>query len=225
MFENVTESKYLFPISVLFVVVLMISNTVAVKLVEVGPFVLAGATFIFPISYIFGDVLTEVYGYRATRKVIWLGFFSLLLMSMSYLFVQFLPAASFWGGQAAYESILGFVPRIVAGSIVGFFAGEFCNSYIMSKMKVVMEGRSLWMRTIGSTVVGEGVDTVVFAVVAFFGAVPLAALVTMIWSGYLFKVLIEVLLTPVTYFVVNRLKQAEDVDVYDRNISYNPFRV
>ncbi|MEK9200528.1 MAG: queuosine precursor transporter, partial [Patescibacteria group bacterium] len=211
--SNALNSKYFFYIGILFVAVLMISNTVAVKLIEIGPFVLTGAIFIFPISYIFGDVLTEVYGYRATRKIIWSGFAALVLMSLGYLLVQYLPAAGFWEGQEAFESILGFVPRIVAGSIVGFFVGEFCNSYVLSKMKVWMNGKSLWMRTISSTIVGEGVDTVFFVAIAFGGTVPLAALFTIIWSGYLFKVGYEIIATPITYWIVGALKRAEGIDV------------
>jgi len=218
------QSQYFFFISVLFVVVLMISNTVAVKLVAIGPFVLAGATFFFPISYIFGDVLTEVYGYKAARKIIWAGFGAMVLMSLGYLFVQYLPAASFWGGQAAYESILGFVPRIIFGSVVAFFIGEFCNSYIMSRLKVATNGRWLYLRTIGSTVVGEGVDSLVFAVIAFAGTIPTESLLTLIISGYLFKVGYEILATPITYYVIRALKRAEGIDTFDKDINYNPFK-
>ncbi|MDP2655630.1 MAG: queuosine precursor transporter [bacterium] len=220
---DIAKSKYFLYIGILFVAVLMISNTVAVKLIAIGPFIFAGAIFIFPISYIFGDVLTEVYGYRATRKIIWSGFVALILMSLAYVFVQYLPAASFWTGQEAYATILGLVPRIVAGSIIAFFLGEFCNSFVLSRMKVWMNGKSLWMRTIGSTIVGEGVDTIVFVLIAFYGTLPLAALFTVIWSGYLFKVTYEVIATPITYLIVGWLKRAEGIDVYDRGINYNPF--
>lgn len=219
------QYKYLLYVGILFVATLMISNTVAVKLVQLGPFVFAGAIFIFPLAYIFGDILTEVYGYRASRKIIWSGLVALVLMSACYLMVQYLPAASFWQDQRAYESILGFVPRIAAASILAFFVGEFCNSYVLSRMKVWMNGRALWMRTIGSTIVGQGVDTVVFVFVAFGGVLPLAALWTIIWSGYLFKVGYEVVATPVTYAVVRWLKRAEGVDVYDTGIDYNPFHL
>lgn len=217
------EHRYLLYVAIAFVATLLISNTVAVKLVSFGPFVFAGAIFIFPLTYIFGDILTEVYGYRASRKVIWSGLAALVLMSASYVMVQYLPPASFWDGQKAYESILGFVPRIAAASIIAFFVGEFCNSYVLSRMKVWMQGKALWMRTIGSTVVGEGVDTVIFVFIAFGGVVPFATLWTIIWSGYLFKVAYEVIATPLTYVIVRRLKRAEGVDVYDRSISYNPF--
>lgn len=217
------KSKYFIYIGILFVAVLMISNTVAVKLVEIGPFVFAGAIFIFPISYIFGDILTEVYGYKASRKIIWSGFAALIFMSICYYFVQVLPAPGFWQNQGAYELILGAVPRIVIGSIIAYFVGEFSNSYVLSKMKVWSNGKRLWMRTIGSTVVGEGVDSIIFGVIAFAGVIPFSGLATMIVSGYLAKVAYEVLLTPVTYMIVNKLKKAEGIDVYDRGVSYNPF--
>ena len=221
--DNSRDSKYFIYIAILFVVVLMISNTVAVKLVQIGPFIFAGAIFIFPISYIFGDVLTEVYGYKASRKIIWSGFIALILMSVCYYLVQVLPSPAFWPNQNAYEMILGAVPRIVLGSIIAYFAGEFSNSYVLSKMKVWSGGKRLWMRTIGSTIVGEGVDSFLFAVVAFAGKMPIAGLVSLILSGYLAKVVYEVILTPVTYAVVNKLKKAEGIDVYDRDISYSPF--
>ena len=138
---------------------------------------------------------------------------------------QYLPAAGFWEGQEAYESILGFVPRIVAGSILAFFVGELCNSYVLSKMKVKMRGSALWKRTIGSTIVGEGVDTIVFAVIAFGGTIPASALVTIIVSSYIFKVGYEVIATPITYWIVAKLKRSEGIDVYDEGIDYNPFKI
>ncbi len=217
------NSKYFLFIGILFVAVLMISNTVAVKLVQIGPFVFAGAIFIFPISYIFGDILTEVYGYKASRKIIWSGFAALVLMTFCYYFVQILPSPVFWQNQGAYELILGTVPRIVLGSIIAYFVGEFSNSYVLSRMKIWSNGRRLWMRTIGSTIVGEGVDSVIFGIIAFAGTIPFSGLTTLILSGYLAKVAYEVVLTPVTYMIVKKLKRAEGIDVYDRGISYNPF--
>lgn len=221
--EPRADSKYFLYIAILFVAVLMISNTVAVKLIQIGPFSLAGAIFVFPISYIFGDVLTEVYGYKASRKIIWAGFAALVFMSFWYWAVQLLPAAPFWPNQKAYESILGLVPRVVLGSITGYFAGEFSNSYILSKMKIWTNGKYLWTRTIGSTIVGEGIDSVLFAVIAFTGLFSGSALVSIILSGYFIKVAYEVVATPFTYMIVNKLKKAEGIDVYDRGIDYNPF--
>ncbi len=203
----------------------MISNTVAVKLFQLGPFFFAGAIMIFPISYVFGDILTEVYGYRASRRIIWAGFISVMAMSIVYYLVQLLPPAPFWPDQKAYESILGMVPRIVLGSIVGYFVGEFSNSYILSKLKIKTNGRHLWVRTISSTIVGEALDTTLFVTIAFGGLIPWNNLFSIMISGYVAKVLIEVLLTPVTYAVVKKLKQLEGIDVYDRGVNYNPFSV
>jgi queuosine precursor transporter len=219
------NSKYFLYIAILFVVVLMISNTTAGKLVELGPFIVSGAIFVFPISYIFGDILTEVYGYRASRKIIWSGFAALIFMSFWYWFIQILPPASFWPHQEAYETILGSVPRITLASIAAYFCGEFSNSFVLSKMKVWMQGKHLWMRTIGSTIVGEGVDSLVFVAIAFGGTMPVAGLFAIIGSIYLLKVIYEIIITPVTYLIVNKLKKAEGIDVYDRGISYNPFHL
>lgn len=223
--ENQPSYKYFLWIAIAFVAVLLVSNTAAVKLIQLGPFVISGAIIIFPISYIFGDILTEVYGYRASRKIIWAGFVAQIFMVAAYTAIQHLPAAGFWQGQQAFETILGSVPRIVAASIIAYFCGEFMNSFVLSRMKVVMGGRRLWMRTIGSTIVGEGVDSVIFAAIAFAGIVPLGALLTIIGSGYLLKVVYEVVATPITYWIVRRLKRAEGVDVYDRGISYSPFKI
>jgi uncharacterized integral membrane protein (TIGR00697 family) len=219
----VSQSKYLLYIAVGFVAVLMISNTVAGKLVEVGTLAVSGAIILFPLSFIFGDILTEVYGYKTSRKVVWSGFAALALMSLFYWVVQILPAASFWTNQAAYEAILGAAPRIALASMVAYFCGEFVNSFIMSRMKVWMNGKNLWMRTIGSTIAGEGVDTILFVLIAFTGVFPLPVLITVIISNYLFKVAYEILATPFVYVIVAKLKKAEGIDVYDRGINYNPF--
>lgn len=220
--EQKNSNLFLY-IAICFVVVLLISNTVAVKIVQIGQLSLTGATFIFPISYIFGDILTEVYGYKASRKVIWTGFLALVFMSLVYWLVQLLPAASFWHNQQAYEIILGAAPRIVLGSIVGYFVGEFSNSYILSKIKILTNGRYLWMRTIGSTIVGEAVDSFLFIFIAFFGIIPLSGLITMVFSIYIIKVIYEILITPITYLIVKKLKDIEGMDIYDRGIDYNPF--
>jgi len=217
------HSKYFLYIAVLFVTTLLVSNTVAVKLFHIGPAIFTGAVIIFPVSYIFGDILTEVYGYRASRRIIWAGMFSLILMSISYFLIQLLPPASFWPNQSAYESILGLVPRIVLGSIIGYFVGEFANSFVLSKLKVLTKGKKLWLRTISSTVVGEGIDTILFASIAFAFTIPWGGLIAAIISGYIFKVLIEVLLTPVTYVVIKKLKKLEGIDTFDNGIKYNPF--
>lgn len=221
--ENKNSNLFLY-IVICFVAILLISDTVAVKIIQVGPLSLTGATFIFPISYIFGDILTEVYGYKASRKVIWAGFLALVFMSLVYWLVQLLPAAPFWHNQQAYEIILGAAPRIVLGSIAGYFVGEFSNSYVMSKMKILTSGKYLWTRTVGSTVVGEAVDSILFVIISFFGILPLSGLVAMILSIYFIKVIYEVLITPITYLVVRKLKSIEGIDVYDRGVDYNPFK-
>ena len=217
------RSKYFFFLGVLFVAVLMISNTATTKIIQLGPLSLPGGIILFPVSYIFGDILTEVYGYKAARKIVWSGFIALVLMAFVYWIVERLPAAPYWGNQAAYEAILGTVPRIVLGSITGYLVGEFSNSYVLSRMKVWSGGKHLWVRTIGSTVVGEAVDSVFFNLVAFLGVLPFGALLGIALSGYIVKVAYEVIATPITYRVVHWLKRTEQMDIYDRGIDYNPF--
>jgi len=211
-------------ISSLFVAVLIISNLASTKVVSVWGLVFDGGTILFPLSYIFGDILTEVYGYAKARLVIWLGFISLVLMSLTFMIIQYLPAASDWQNQAAYEAILGFVPRLVVASIVAYWLGELVNSYILSKMKIKTQGKYLWARTIGSTIAGEAVDTMVFSIIAFAGVLSASTLVNLILTIYVMKVGIEILFTPVTYRVVAWLKKAEAEDVYDNDVSYNPFK-
>lgn len=221
--DILSRSRYLIYLAVAFVAVLMISNTTAGKVIAIGPLAVSGALIIFPLSYILGDVLTEVYGYRAARKVVWSGFAALVLMSLAYWIIQILPSAAFWENQAAYEVILGAVPRITLASMIAYFCGEFVNSYVLSRMKVWMNGKQLWMRTIASTVAGEGIDTVLFMFVAFAGVLPLAAIFILILSEYAIKVAYEVAATPITYKVIGWLKRKEGIDVYDRGIDYNPF--
>jgi hypothetical protein len=181
------------------------------------------AIFVFPISYIFGDVLTEVYGYRVARRVIWLGFACNLIFVFFAWIGQRLPAAPFWGDQQAYETILGATPRLLAASFCGYLVGEFANSFVLSRMKILTRGRWLWSRTIGSTIIGEGLDTVVFTVVFTIGTpyfVPIVMLYQ--WLG---KVIIEAAATPATYAIVGWLKRREGVDTYDHGTKYNPFTV
>ncbi|MGE5316457.1 MAG: queuosine precursor transporter [Chloroflexota bacterium] len=216
--------RYFDVIMASFVAVLLISNLASTKILDLGPFTFDGGTLLFPLSYIFGDILTEVYGYQRARKVIWTGFGAALLMSLVLWVVQILPPATDWPNQQAYESLLGFVPRIVLASLIAYFGGAFSNAFILSRMKIATKGRYLWVRTIGSTLIGEGIDTVIFCFVAFYGMFPAEVLTAIIVSNYLFKTGVEILFTPVTYAVVNFLKRQENVDVYDRGISYNPFR-
>jgi uncharacterized integral membrane protein (TIGR00697 family) len=215
--------RYLGAISVFFVSVLLISNIASTKLVDLKWFVFDGGTLLFPLSYIFGDILTEVYGYKRSRRVIWLGFFMALIMSVVLMVVGKLPAAPGWDNQAAYDAILGLTPRIVLASLIAYFFGEFSNSFILAKMKILTEGKWLWTRTIGSTLVGELVDSALFILIAFWGIYSGALLLTLIISNYLFKTAVEIVFTPVTYKVTGFLKKKEQEDYYDRDTDFNPF--
>jgi hypothetical protein len=217
--------KHLDLITVAFVAVLLISNVASTKILLLGPFTFDGGTILFPLSYIFGDILTEVYGYRASRRVIWLGFTSTFLMSVIFMIVGKLPPAPAWANQEAYDKILGLTPRIVAASLIAYFAGEFSNSFTLAKMKIITSGKWLWTRTIGSTLVGEGVDTALFCTIAFLGALPGSLLGSVILSSYVFKCAFEAAATPLTYWVVGFLKRSEGVDHYDRGTDFNPFRL
>ncbi|KAF1086213.1 hypothetical protein SPSYN_00954 [Sporotomaculum syntrophicum] len=215
----------LFPIIMaLFVTVLLVSNTVAVKITHLGPFYFDGATILFPLTYIFGDILTEVYGYKRSRIVVWTGFLACVFMSLMYWLVGILPAANDWQQQEAYLAILGQIPRIVIASLIAYLGGEFVNAFILAKMKIATKGRYLWTRTIGSTIVGQAVDTVLFVVIAFTGIIPANLLMYMIVSNYVFKIAFEALATPFTYAAVGLVKKIEDVDYYDSDTDFNPFR-
>ena len=185
-----------------------------------------GGTILFPLSYIFGDVLTEVYGYRRSRRVIWSGFGATALMAAIFMLVGALPAAPDWPHQEAYQTILGLTPRIVIASLVAYFLGEFSNSYVLAKMKVWTGGRYLWTRTIGSTLVGQAVDTTAFILIATaLDVFPLEIMLSLIITNYILKVGFEAALTPLTYRVVNALKAAEDEDYFDRETDFNPFKL
>ena len=218
------ETRFFAIIAGLFVAVLLISNTASTKIVALGVLVFDGGTLLFPLSYIFGDILTEVYGYGKARKVIWIGFFSALLMAAVFAVVGFLPAAEGWENQAAYDAILGTVPRIVLASLIAYFAGEFSNSFVLAKMKILTKGKMLWTRTIGSTIVGEGIDTALFATIAFYGSIPLGTFYALVASNYVFKVGIEVAFTPITYKAVKFLKREEKMDYYDYKTNFRPFK-
>lgn len=200
----------------LFVAILIISNVVSTKITAVGPFTLDGGVILFPIVYIFDDVLTEVYGFKGSRRIIWAGFFSLILMSLVFWIVGILPAADGWNLQEAYQSILMAAPRIAIASMIAYWFGEFTNSYILSKMKNWTKGKHLWARTIGSTIFGELIDTVLFCTLAFYGALPSLVLLALMMSNYIIKVSYEVIATPVTYLIIKLYKKVEDVDVYDK---------
>jgi len=212
-----------FVISVaVFITCLITANITAVKLVNVFGLLLPAAIVIFPISYIFGDILTEVYGYRQARKVIWLGFLCNLIAVVAIWTGQVLPPAPFWDGQAAYERILGYTPRLLFASFLAYLLGEFTNSFVLAKMKIATKGRWLWARTIGSTLVGEGLDSLVFITIAFIGEIPMPQLASAIVLQWLVKSAYEAAVTPLTYVVIHFLKRKEGIDVYDHSTRFNP---
>ena len=216
--------RYLDALTTAFVVILLVSNLVAQKLVRIGPVTTSGAMLLFPITYIFGDIFTEIYGYAASRRAIWLGFFGTALLYGVSALVIALPADPEFKNQAAFVTVFGILPRILIASLLAFWAGEFANSYTMARLKLMTEGRWLWTRTVGSTVVGQLVDTTLVVVITFAGTFTPGKLFQVIWQGYLLKVAYEVLATPLTYLVVNWLKRAEHVDTFDKHTNFNPFR-
>ncbi|TNE43241.1 MAG: VUT family protein [Deltaproteobacteria bacterium] len=225
--------RYLDVITAVFITALLTSNLVASKTSTLFGMTIGVGIFVFPVSYIFGDILTEVYGYKASRRVIWIGFSSAALASLIFYLCDIAPPAAGFKNQDAFHTILGQTPYILAASLTAYFIGEFCNSYVMAKMKIWSKGKHLWMRTIGSTIVGEGVDSLVFYPLAFaifplLFNFPSAAwgwgmVFAVMTSNFFLKVLLEALFTPVTYFLVNFLKKAEGVDVYDYDTNFNPF--
>lgn len=220
-----TEPRLFDVVAMIFVGTLLISNIAAQKLFAFGSVTFTAGVIVFPITYIFGDVLTEVYGYHRTRRVIWTGFLCNALMACVLWIAVWLPPAKGWPLQEQFATILGFVPRIVLASVIGYWVGEFSNSYVLAKMKIVTQGRHLWMRTISSTVVGEFVDTTAFVLVAFTTVVDSSLLVKTIIYGWLFKVAYEALATPLTYAVVGYLKRVEGFDHFDRDTNFNPFKI
>jgi uncharacterized integral membrane protein (TIGR00697 family) len=218
--------KYYDLVMALFVTILLCSNVIgAAKVATVWGFTFGAGVLFFPISYIFNDVLTEVYGYARARKVVWAGFGAIIFASFMSWVVVTLPPAAGWNDQGAYETVFGQTPRIVFASLTAFFVGEFANSYVLAKMKIRTNGRHLWARTIGSTIIGEGVDSLVFYPVASFGVWENNLLLTVMISNYLIKVLWEALITPITYRVVAFLKRAEDEDYYDHKTNFTPFSI
>ena len=209
----------------LFITCLLTANVTASKLVSAGSLTLTAGIVLFPVSYIVGDVLTEVWGYAAARRVIWLGFACNLLMVAAIWAGGALPPAPFWKGQAAYEEILGQAPRILAASFVAYLIGEFANAYVLARLKIATAGRWLWVRTIGSTVVGEGLDSLVFVALAFAGTVASGVLVEIFFNQWLVKVVYEAAATPLTYAAVGWLKARERLDTYDVATDFNPLRL
>ncbi len=208
-----------------FVAILLLSNLIgAAKLADVGGFIFGAGILFFPLGYVIGDVLTEVYGYARARRVIWAGFAGLVFMAFMSWVVVSLPPAAGWEGQAAYESVFGQVWRIVIASVTAFWAGEFVNSYVMARMKIWTKGKHLWSRTIGSTVVGQGVDSLIFYPLAFWGVWSKEQVITVMITNWLLKVGWEAVLTPVTYAVVGWLKRKEGVEIFDEGTDFTPFR-
>ena len=227
MSHNVRRTyKYYDLVMALFVTILLCSNVIgAAKVATVWGFTFGAGVLFFPISYIFNDVLTEVYGYARARKVVWAGFGAIIFASFMSWVIVTLPPAMGWNDQKAYETVFGQTPRIVFASLTAFFVGEFANSYVLAKMKVRTNGRHLWMRTIGSTIVGEAVDSLVFYPVAFLGVWDNALVMQVMISNYIIKVAWEAVVTPVTYKVVGFLKRAEEEDYFDRKTNFTPFSI
>lgn len=223
LFEANHKYRYLDSLVTVFVVVLLISNVVGQKIAAFGPLRVSGAQLLFPITYIFGDIFTEVYGYAASRKAIWFGFFAVALLSVMCVICIKLPSAPEWPNQKAFETVFYTVPRLVVASLLAYWCGEFANSYTLAKLKLVTKGRHLWTRTIGSTVVGQAVDSVIVMFVGFYGVVPVNTIIRLIISGYLAKVIYETIMTPLTYMVVGFLKRKERVDYFDYKTDFNPF--
>lgn len=224
------SNRTILPISPLFLVLscffvtsLLVSNIIAGKLADFCGMTLPAAVILFPLTYIFGDILTEVYGFKRARLIIWTGFGANLFMVAVFMVTLSLPYPEFWKGQTAFQSVLGLTPRMVFASLAGYCGGEFLNSMTLSRLKVITRGRFLWVRTIGSTVIGEGADTLLFISIAFMGLIPSVELGRMMLAQYVWKVLYEVLVTPVTYLLVRWVKQREQLDTFDEGVRYNPF--
>ena len=217
--------KYYDIILAVFAAILLISNLAGTKLIAFGPIITDGGAILFPISYILGDVLTELYGYKYARRAIWVGLGVMLLAVLCFTIVRYMPPAPEYTAQASYEAVLGFFPRIVAASLAAFLTGSFLNSFVLAKLKVKTKGKKLWLRLIGSTVVGELCDTVVFAFVAFGGILQGMNMLTYILIGWIFKTVVEIVFLPITYRVIDKMKQVEKVDAYDDKTNFTPFSV
>lgn len=210
MKRTLNQGNYLEIFSIGFIVTMLVANIIAVKMLQIGPFTIPAGTIIFPISYIINDVLTEVFGYKIARRVIWMGFFSNLFLVVVVYIAQILPPAPFWDGQQAFERILGFTPRILAASFLAYLVGSLVNAKVMEVMKILTNERYLWSRTIGSTLVGEGIDSFIFMAVAFAGTIPEQNWLKSAFTIWFLKTLYETLVTPLTYIVVNRVKKANN---------------
>lgn len=222
--KNHQATKWFDIVAMAFIMVLLISNIAAQKLIRLGPFTFTGGIVLFPVSYVIGDVLTEVYGYARSRRVIWAGLFANIFMAAMVWIVVQLPPADNWHLQREFSTIFGLIPRIVIASVVGYFVGELANAYILAKLKLYTEGRWLFVRTLTSSLVGEGIDTGIFVVLAFGGVFPKSLLIATAFSGWFFKLAYEIVATPLTYLVVGLLKRQEGFDTFDRTTDFSPFR-
>jgi queuosine precursor transporter len=218
------QYRYLDVLITAFVVILLVSNLVAQKVIRIGPVSFSGALLLFPLTYIFGDVFTEVYGYAASRRAIWLGFCGTALMWSVGALIIVLPSDPNFHDQKAFITVFRILPRLLFASLIAFWAGEFANSYTMARLKILTRGRWLWTRTVSSTIIGQAVDTVIVITLTFAGTYPAVTLARLILTSYCLKVAYEILATPLTYLVVNSLKRAEHSDAYDTHTNFNPFR-
>jgi queuosine precursor transporter len=223
--KSVAHFRYYDIILAVFAACLLISNLAATKLIAFGPIITDGGAILFPLVYIFGDVLTEVYGYRYARRAIWTGFGIMLLAVLAFTIVRYMPGAAEYTAQESYEAVLGFFPRIVLASLCAYLVGSFFNAFVLAKLKVRTQGKKLWLRLIGSTFVGEFFDTVVFGLVAFGGILGFKDMAIFIAVGWLFKTGVEVVLLPITYRVVAYLKRAEGQDANDAATDFTPFKI
>ncbi len=215
-----TVSPIFLVLSTFYVTCLLLSNLIASKVILLAGLTLDAAVILFPLTYILGDVFTEIYGFRRTKLTIWLGFSCNFLAALVYLAAVYLPYPDYWPNQEAFATVLGITPRIFIASLVGYLFGEFSNSIVLSKLKVATNGKKLWLRTILSTIVGEALDTVLFVLISFSGILPKGGLLSMILCQYVFKVGYEVLFTPFTYWCIAKVKKLEGLDVYDHHESY-----
>jgi queuosine precursor transporter len=216
--------RYFHIVTMVYTALLLISNTIAVKIIHIGDFVTQAGIICFSLSYVLNDAIVEVYGYQRTRSAIWWSFFCLALMSLLYYLAVQLPPAQFWQDQEAFKKFFLTIPRITIASFIAYIIGSFLNAYIMSIMKVKSGGKQLWKRTIASTIIGEGADSIVFNLIAFLGVFPISDILKIMVTGFILKTLYEIVCTPFTYFVVNKLKKLEQEDKFDNDISYNPFK-
>lgn len=217
--------KYYDVILASFVALLLISNIAGVKLISLGPIITDGGAILFPLTYILGDILTEVYGYKYARRAIWTAFSLMAVMSVVLIVVGALPAADAWENQSSWDAVLGFVPRIVIASLVAFVIGQFVNAFVLAKLKVATGGKKMWLRLIGSTLIGELLDTTIFALIAFGGILSGQEMIGFIAFGWAFKTLVEVVMLPITFRIITKLKAAEHYDADDRTTNFKPFEV